>query len=99
MSKGLDSARQALDKLKTTEAKLRQEIKQKEQQLKQAEKAELDRMTTAIGRTALSILPESLHTDEALLIGLFLSAQTGSPEALDAWRSAGQNYLESAGKS
>ena len=97
MSKGLESARQALEKLKATEAKLRQDIKQQEQKLKQAEKAELARRTTAIGRTAMSILPEDFHSDEALLIGLFLSAQAASPETLTAWRSDGQRYLESAG--
>ena len=99
MSKGLESARQALDKLKDAEVKLRQEIKQKEQQLKHAEKAELSRKTASIGRIAIAILPDGLHTDDALLTGLFLSAQAGSPEALDAWRSAGQRYLDSAGKS
>ena len=99
MSKGLESARQALEKLKATEAKLRQDIKQQEQKLKQAEKAELARRTTAIGRTAMSILPEDFHSDEALLIGLLLSAQAASPETLTVWRSDGQRYLESSGRS
>ena len=99
MSKGLKSARQALEKLKATEAKLRQDIKQQEHKLKQAEKSELARKTTAMGRTAMSILPEDFHSDEALVIGLLLSAQSASPDTLIAWRSDGQRYLESAGRS
>jgi hypothetical protein len=94
MTKGLDSARQALDKLKATEARLKGEIKQREQQLRQAEKAQRERQTLAFGRAAMDLLPEPLQTDEALLTGFYLTAGRASPDTLAAWREAGERHLK-----
>ena len=95
MNKGLDSARQALDKLKASEARLKTEIKQREQQLRQAEKAQRERQTLALGRAAMALLPEPFHTDEALLTGLYLTAGRASPDTLAVWREAGEQHLQS----
>jgi hypothetical protein len=95
MTKGLDSARQALNKLRATEDRLKSEIKQREQQLRQAEKTQRERQILALGRAAMALLPAPFHTDEALLTGFYLTAGRASPDTLAAWREAGKRHLKS----